>query len=383
MKPKLAQSTKVLAKRLGYDSEQMLAGFIPAGIEDLEHIISWRTENMPEQPSQDDHGYLRWRYNFGDSINPGNSKSYLWLLKIDGQILAMMGAQHHILHADGKLHDIAYPLDLLVRKDLNGSGLGAWINLAMQDKYPVLLVIGGGTRESAGLIRRMFHAMPNRKTWKLPLSAEGTLRRLLGNKPLARALSTIADPLLSLRRRLHSELRPYKGIRFEAVNHFPDTVGSLSRQWPAEDIYLDRSASFLNWRFMENPGIDYHALLFYRDDQMIGYVVYHFYYATKNAQLQAGIDDLMWQRKGVESEQRQLLQHILTASIRHLIADKARLIILASYGTLADTVLNQLGFRLRDDEQKFSIHCGLPNADYLYDAERWYLSNAEAHGPNY
>lgn len=383
MKPGFKQSTRVLAKRLGCSHEQMLQGWAPAQAEDLDAVVAWRVENQPEELPRDDRRYLRWRYNFGDNAQPGNHKSYLWLLKIDGDILGMMGAQHHRLHAAGMHRDIAYPLDLLVRKDLNGSGLGAWINLAMQDNYPILLVIGGGTRESAGLIRRLFRVMPDRKTWKLPVSTEGTLRRLLHNNALARGLSAVADPLLSLSRSLHRSAWQARSIRLQAVDRFPEEIAELTGAWPKDDIYLERSADFLNWRFIDNPGIDYQALLVYRQQQLIGYVVYQLYNSVENKQIQAAIDDVIWRREGSEAEQQALLRQMLAASIRHIIAGEARLVTFASYGTQTEKALQQLGFRRREDGQTFAIYSALPDDEYLFQAERWYLSSAEAHGPNF
>lgn len=383
MKPGFKQSTRLLAKRLGCSSEQMLEGFAPAQAADLDQVIPWRAENQPEELPAGDRDYLRWRYNFGDNTLPGNRKSFLWLLKIKGEILCMMGAQHHTLHTGGQNLDIAYPLDLLVRKDLNGSGLGAWINLAIQDKYPILLVIGGGTRDSARLIRRLFRAMPDRKTWKLPVSTEGTLRRLLPIAILARPISTVADGLLSLKRGFHRGTWRASGIHLEPIERFPGDIARLTRNWPTEDIYLERSADFLNWRFIDNPGIDYQALLIYRKQQLLGYVVYHLYHSLENKQMQASIDDLIWERGGGISAQQQRLQCILAASIDHLIARKARLISLASYGDQADRTLQQLGFLRRKDEQTFSIFSRMADDDYLFQPERWYLSNAEAHGMNF
>lgn len=383
MKPGLQQSTRVLAKRLGYTSEQMLQGFVPARATDFATVVVWRAQNAPGPLPAGDDDYLLWRYNFGHNTTPGNRNNLLWLLHIDGEVLAMMGAQQQSLWVNGEPRDIAYPLDLLVRKDLNGSGLGAWINLAMQDKYATLLVIGGGTRESAGLIKRMFHAMPNRKIWKLPVSSQGTLRRLLGNDSLARPVASIADALLSLQRKWHNHRSDNPGIRVVAAQQFPAAVDSLQASWPKETILLERDADFLNWRFCQNPGIRYQFLLFYTGEQLVGYSVYHCYHSAKNAQQQGLIDDLMWLRSGDNSEQNHLLKHMLATTVRQLVKDGARLILFSSYGFAADKALAQLGFRQREDEQVFAIFNAQGPDGELFDPTRWYLSSAEAHGPNF
>lgn len=383
MRPGFKQATRVLAKRLDCSGEQMLEGFTPAGAADLDAIVQWRKENSPEPILHDDHNYLRWRYNFGNNGGAGNRRSFLWVLKIKGELLGMMGAQHHVLHAEGEQHDIAYPLDLLVRKDLVGSGLGAWINLAMQQQYPVLLVIGSGTRESAGIIKRLFTTMPNRKIWKLPVSTEGTLRRLLPHELLARPASMVADSLLATVRMLRGTLAAGKHIRVEPVERFGEEIDELMAHWPRDGIYLDRNPDFLNWRFADNPGIDYQALTFYHGDRLVGYSVYRTYYSEENRQQQAAIDDLIWLRDSGPEQQQKLLASVMAALIQHLLGQKARLVIFASYGSLADKALHRFGFVRRDDEQTFAIYNALENAPTLLDAERWYLTSAEVHGPNF
>ena len=137
--------------------EELIASFQPATSRHLPGIIDLRgkVRSVP----WDEASYLRWRYDFSGR---SDARSRLMVVAHGDRVLGMMGAEAVRLARGGDRLDALSTMDILVDPDLGGAGLGAWLNTALFATSPVVFELGANPN-SLGLIKRLFHMLPNRR----------------------------------------------------------------------------------------------------------------------------------------------------------------------------------------------------------------------------
>ena len=385
--------TRALAKSLGYSPDELMSAFAPAVESDYEAIIAFRRKHLGDHESWNDETYIRWRYAFSDGESTANSRNRVWLVKLDDRILGMIGVQHaELVIGDRRLAAI-HPMDLLVDASVAGGGLGAWVTLALNQKYDIVLVIGAN-KNSATIVQRIFHPMPSRQVWKMALNAQWLLDRFvlgrfavpsrfaaLGRFVKARSLSCLIGALLNplLRAVSNIKLAAYRrnGLRAEFLDRFPDAVENLSESQKGQFFYRYRDAGFLNWKFAENPNVAYQRLGFYRDGELVGYVVYRL--SGSGSASKADVEDFFWlEDDGGESG---LPEAMFAELIGRLRDSRVGLVKVSSYGARATTAMERLGFVFREENLLFSLSCNVAELEsVIYNADNWFLTEADAHG---
>lgn len=371
--------TKVLARILNATSEQLLEGFQPAAEDEFDEVCAFRKDNLGSIITWDDKTYLRWRYNFGDDNQKANANNRLWRLKLNGSILGILGAQDVPLNVNGEYHKAVHSMDLLISKALDGSGLGAWISFALNERSDVMILVGAN-EQSKSIVRRMFHAMPNRQTWKLILGTEFLFKRYLKLGILAKLMACVVDPLLSAYYRLQYGLRD-KSLSIKPIMEFGDDVNALILKTAGNCIYRRRDAAFLNWRFFDNPNCAYQAYGLYGDGKLASYLVYHIHMTEAGVQKQAIIDDLFFLCDNTSQGDLLILKTLIVNVATELRQQGVKLVLISSYGTFMGQQLKSLGFYLREQDLLFSLSCNVPELEAaLYDNEAWFLTEADTHG---
>lgn len=371
--------TKGLARSLGYTADQLLSGFSPAEMEDLDAVIRFRKENLGVTPHWDEKGYFTWRYSFSVPDSGMRRGNDLWLVKIDGEILGMIGAQRMPLQVDSETVEAIHPMDLLVANRINGGGLGAWMQLALNRTTDILVVIGANDN-SASMVQRIFHPMPSRPVWKLMLNTRDFLLRHIGIGFVAGALSVVLNPwfrgMVYLKIHRHIDA----GLEARDLSVFPQEVEQLSRSHGGGFLFRPRSADFLNWKFVENPNMHYERVGYYRSGQLVGYVVTQLSDATPGRSFTVKIVDFLWREEGNIAGRSGLPEALFAATIVRFRKRGASLIKVSTYGARARGIVKAVGFIQRDENLLFSLSCNVSELEStVYQPERWFLTDADAH----
>lgn len=374
----ITKLTRVIAKLLNVSEDDLLANFRPATAADFDAITTLRNKNL-RNIYWDDAAYFRWRYAFDENepeIKAGNN---VWVLHVHGQLLAMVGVLRFSVCVKGDTCSAVHPLDILVDKKYEGMGVGAWMQLIIRDQADVMLVIGAN-QNSQSMVKRMFHAMPSREVWKLPIDSAIYFSKLSLVAPLSRIFTWVGNTCLGLSLAVKSLGCQRLNIQLRTIDRFDESVSALSFGWTHVAYFRPRSAAFLNWRFFDCPECEFRAMGFYKEDQLRGYIVYHTA-ADKGNRLRVLVDDFFWAEPEKHSSQNDFCAFFVLFAQEQK-RRGAAIIEVTSYGMLARTVLLKTGFIQRpSDNLLFSIaHNGISSKWDIVNSEQWFITEADAHG---
>jgi hypothetical protein len=375
MKLSLEKVTSLLARVLKITPEALCNAFAPAQIDQLPAILAFRSDHYGQALPWDDAAYLRWRYDFSKNTAADNSNC-LWVLCINGQILGAIGVDHVRLRQAGNSHTVKNPLDLLVKAELDGFGLGVWMSLMLEKRYPVLFAMGA-TRHSQAIVKKCFTAMPDLGAWKLLINSREFLSRRLSAPALVRLGARFINAGLSAAVWLRYQ-RYCRGLRLLPISDFTAQAAALEQLQTSYAqslvIFRDRSAAFLQWRFMQNPRRAYQALGVWRAEEFMGYAVYH-----PSAKNLLHIDDIFVGQGDDEA---------LAALVLHLAKQAQALqlshLALTAHAWFYPTQLRALGLRWRDDGHLFGVSAQNPaDAAIFLQPERWRVTSIDTHSEGF
>ena len=175
--PQLERLGPPLARTLGLSFEGLLEAFRPAtALADGPAILALRRTVIGNALWWDDEQFVRWRYfdaEFGG--HPRLSGIDAW----KNQIVGFVGSRPVVLVVDGRPYEATRTLDIMVRPDFEGRGIGGFMNLVLLQRFPVSMVTGSNA-QSHRLIGRSWQHILDLCGWKLPIASSQYLDRHLG-----------------------------------------------------------------------------------------------------------------------------------------------------------------------------------------------------------
>jgi hypothetical protein len=162
----LEKTARLVARALGTTTQTLADGLRPAHADELPDVMALRREVIGAGLTWDDEAYLRWRYQFGIS---GPGLATCWVCTLGGRLLGLIGVEPLTLKAGDQSCAAHVTMDIMVRPELDGVGLGVWINQAICDRLGCVLAVGSNPN-SRGVIARTFEALPDRRSHTHPLN---------------------------------------------------------------------------------------------------------------------------------------------------------------------------------------------------------------------
>ena len=291
----------------------------------------------------DDAAFVRWRY-FSRAIDVDDA--HYWVFVRNGEMLGGCGIEPVELVIDGECVAAVRALDIMVRPDLDGLGLGAFMNLMLFRRFPIVLVTGSNAR-SHQLLCRMFQHTLNLQVWKTVIKSAALFDKRRRFRPLAATVSPGVDLMLRIARAFR-QTRPPTGTAIRELTEFDGRVTDLSRRCEVDGrVLVRRCAEYLNWRFFQNPRCPYRVFGAFSDDRLDGYLVTRFNRARTNPRREGEVVDWLVPRD---------LEHAVLGALLHtgvgaLAADGARLIGCSVFDAGIHAVLRANGFFVRPDER--------------------------------
>jgi len=266
--PAFAQTTRLVARSLGLTPAALLESLRPARLADLPHIVELRRRHYGDKRPWDDTEYLQWRYKLG-CIDSGMGE--LWVFFKDAELLGMVGAEDMVCRIGGQRYAGTRSMDILVDAGVRESGLGIWMNQAMFEKSDFTLAVGAGS-ESAGMLRRLFHALPPRMRGISYIDGSDLLHRRLGNNALVAVPITLGNAALRMWRATQS-LQLARDIKIRAIEEF-DATHIASAPEDADAVHIERSAAYMNYRLFQNPRARYEVAGAYLAGNYLGHIAW-------------------------------------------------------------------------------------------------------------
>ena len=183
------KTARLVARALGITPQSLDAGFRPATSADLPALLALRRQVLGDNLTWDDELYVRWRY----LPEPGQrGLATCWLCTRGDEVLGMIGTEALCLQAGDLRRQAHVAMDLMVRPELAGSGLGVWINQTVCERLGCVLAVGSNPN-SKGVLARTFEALPDRRTHTHPLHFAHFMAKRLSHGLLAGVAAGLAD----------------------------------------------------------------------------------------------------------------------------------------------------------------------------------------------
>jgi len=158
------------------------------------------------------------------------------------------------------------------------------------------------------------------------------------------------------------------------LSEIPEDISQFSscRQ---DQIYVDISSRYLNWRYKNNPRCNFDMIGLYSDDSLVGISICGFYASEKGRQPEAVIFEWFY----VEDDSCNDYQSILLQeTVSQLNANGVATVSVHTCCETCGEVLFRLGFILRDQMPSFFLHVADETVrEKLYDEKKWFLKEGD------
>lgn len=367
----LQKVSKYVSKGLNINPDELQNCFSPATNNDLDGLIKLRKNFLKGQPLWDDRSYLKWRYSFDETSNNHNK---IWVFKKDNNILACLGAEEVTLCINKKKICAHKAMDLLVHPEIEGIGFGAWMTLVFMNEFPTIFATGS-TRSSYSMISNLFCEMEHRQTCKLLIRVNSILKRKLKSDVLCNILSIPINLALSIHQNFIYKALP-DGYTLKPLNAIPQQVDAFIDE-NCNQIYVQRTKKYLDWRFIQNPRRKFIILGLYVDDKLAGISFSSITNSSINNQKAGFIIDWVYDKSTDSSEK--IVHCLLQETVKYLKKEKLNFILSSVYDISSSNTYNALGFIKRDYNETFFTYTSDKSLEqYLYNNKLWYLTESDA-----
>jgi hypothetical protein len=367
--PSFAKTTTLVSRALGLRPQELHDGFRPATMADLPGVLDLRRRVIEDSLHWDDSRYMQWRYDFQGRADGHGS---CLVVAHEGRVLGMIGAERISLACGTDTLDALSLMDIMVQPELDGSGLGIWLNMAVFERHPVVIEIGANPN-SLGLINRLFHRLPDRRVYVSPLSFSRFLANRLRIEPLAEAVALPANAAAMLWRQVSSRPRPRRWY-YHDITRFDAQVERLfACRWAPEEVTVVRNSRYLNWRLFQNPRASYKIFGAWENGELMGYVAYQSSLRADGLRTVGLVDWLVHQRYGLDGFKALVRQLLDRAWKEH-----ADIVTVTPLHARSERSLLSLGFLGQSSEYNtVGVRCADPALQArLYDGAAWFLTEA-------
>jgi hypothetical protein len=360
-----------LGRSLGITPERLLSSFRPAVPADLARILDFRRE-VSGGVWWDDAAYVRWRY--FDSRFAAGPAPY-WIFEREGQIIGGVGLEPVVLVVDGEPHDAVRSMDIMVRPDFDGRGLGVLMSLIHFEKFPIILVTGSNAR-SHNLLTRLFQNPLELCVWKMLVRSRHFISRHVNLGVFTGAAAFAGDAILAFDRRRRRG-RSTGNWEVRELAAFDAQATMLSRSCEGKgSVFVRRSADYLNWRLMRNPRCDYRVHGAFLNSVLVGYVVSALSPAGQDHDREGVIAD--WLAAPSADGTVDPLPTLMRVAVDRLISDGATVVRCLAYGSDTDQMIEGAGFRSRPERIPFFIRASDEALqDRLAAGGGWFLTSGD------
>lgn len=335
---------------------------------DLEALLSFLRIAYPNDPRRRDPVF--WRWQFLENPYTRQDDLPLWVVKAGNKIVGQVAAIPVELKVGEVKRRALCTVDYILLPEYRRGPLGIRL-LHLSWSYCQTLLSLGYNENSSVIMRSL--------KWR-PLGSINRYQMLLFPGHAAREISRLA-PARQLANLLYAPFRPRSaplspgGGALREVRTFDASFDELwldaSTQWPCAVV---RSARFLEWQFMKQPGKKYDVIGYYEDERLLGYIVLFFRKGEEsNAPPKAAISDLCY---GVNNSE-EVINNLLKYAVQLAIKRKAGSLVTDVLDERVEARLRSLGFRRIKASPLFAAKTA-EHGDLIYERSNWFLTRADS-----
>ncbi len=332
-------------------------------------MLALRARVLARELTWDDEAFLRWRYFSEPAAAAPDNRLFLVRGK-EGEVLGSLGIEPQRLHLNGEVIPAARFMDIMVDPRVHGMGLGAWMNLALQDRNDVGLAIGA-TNDSYNLVRRVFQPLPERHSWKLLVRSHDFLARRTPRLAEVPGIARGADALLGAGR-IALALGFSIGLeidRLHGLGREEGAIADMDRSMARSGFtFSQRTAGYLAWRYLANPRRRYQIWGARRRGKLVGLLV------SRSVAERGELVDWMWDADQPESERIRVLCALFASAIDHLARQGAVTVWLRTLGSPGEAAASRVGMRQRQERDTVAFAAREPGRARELGQARWFLT---------
>jgi GNAT superfamily N-acetyltransferase len=217
----------------------------------------------------------RWRWQYLDNPNVGPEGSEIWIAREGERILGQYASMPVRLWWKNREARASWGMDVFVRQEARGRGVGARLFTAWADHVDVALGLGL-TPSSYGLFRKLGYA----DVGPVPLFQKVLAPRPIVERRLGPGLGRIVTPLAGLILRARFQERPVvpssgqPAVEVRSIATFTPEYDDLwERTRGSYMMCARRDAAYLNWKYRDCPHRSYDLWEARLDQRLVGFAV--------------------------------------------------------------------------------------------------------------
>jgi GNAT superfamily N-acetyltransferase len=306
----------------------------------------------------------RWRWQYIDNPATGPEGPEIWVAREDGQVLGQYASMPVRLWWGGREVRSSWGMDVFLRAEARGRGLGERLFTAWSDHVDVALGLGL-TPSSYGLFKKLGY----RDVGPVPFFQKVLDPRAVAARRLGGPLGAAAGPVLGLAlKTLHPEgPAPGRDIEVVTVNAFGAGYDTLwERVRGSYAMCVRRDAAYLEWKYARCPHRRYALREARREGELLGFAV-------------SRDEDYRGLRLGwivdvfadpADHETKGALIAAILDSFREARVARAQAF---SLNAALQEDLERRGFARRTSPMQFCVRARVPSEGVFEDVGRWHV----------
>lgn len=332
----------------------------------------------------------RWEWQFVNNPYKPSSDLPVWIaVTEEGKIVGQSCAMYEPINVRDKTLLIAWALDAIVLPEFRGLNLGfetlrtncvsneLWAGLSMaESSRHILTKLGCLPIDKVSVFKRRLRvdkaSLNQALRHRLSKNMLGQrLIRCLEGINFSRSVAVCGNLFIKLRDKFQAKSLD-DGIRIIAINHFENSMDSWWNSIKADyPIIVQRDSKFLNWKYVDQPFMDYQRFLATKDGQTCGYVILRC--AIPPESNKGVIADLLVQR-----QDKSTLDSLVAFSIDYFKQHNMPSIEVASSIDEYSKTFKRFGFRkFKNMIPLARISNDLPLSDKMFAAGSWFLGRSD------
>jgi GNAT superfamily N-acetyltransferase len=259
--------TEILATSLGITADELIRCYDRATVADMAALCELMllgfgvVENLSPE-------IIAWRY-FKFSKNVSD----IFVLRYEGKLIGAVGAEPIKVNVGDREYDGVRVSDIVVHPEYMKRGIGVWMILHLQNKFPIVMAMGSNEKSNT-MVRRLFTPMNCRHHFKILFSVKGYLSIRKWPAFIVNIFSPIADLILTIIGK--SKPTSIPNDYSVALGDTTDMLDSFfsNPDFRARSLNLVlRSEEFCRWRYDVNPKSQFTILYLYQKNNLVGYAI--------------------------------------------------------------------------------------------------------------